>query len=233
MQQPFCDRDLRHLFYRFKCGSVSARNDLIVMLLPLLKSTAYKVLGRPGADIFDDLVQDACMHLLRVLDKFQASRAGVKMTTWVVTVAQNRMKHYIRSLRKRKNGVTVVVRDFTALSKRESFSPNFKKLFLLDPDFIDLARVKPDLTIENQEVKQASKEALNGVMENGLIGSKHKRVLTALAEGKSLKDLPEFAGRSRAYCSLHKKEAIREARRFAKMMYQQRFQSLSADRVES
>ena len=225
MQQPFCDRDLRHLFYRFKCGSVSARNDLVVMLLPLLKSTAYKVLGRPGADIFDELVQDACMHLLRVLDKFQASRAGVKMTTWVVTVAQNRMKRYIRSLRKCKNGVTVVVRDFSSLSLREKESASFKKKHLSDPDFIDLAKVKPDATMESLEVLQASQKLSSALL--AVAKKKDQTVLAALLKGKKLRELPEFAGTSRSYRSFRKKQSVLAIRRMAKRYYCEQFQSLS------
>jgi RNA polymerase sigma-B factor len=84
----------QHLLRRYHLyGDQSARERLITMYMPLVRSLARRYSSR--GEHFDDLVQVGAIGLIKAIDRFDLSR-GVELTTYATPNIVGEIKRYFR-----------------------------------------------------------------------------------------------------------------------------------------
>lgn len=84
----------QHLLRRYHLhGDRGARQELITMYLPLVRSLARRYASR--GEHFDDLVQVGAIGLIKAIDRFDLSR-GVELTTYATPNIAGEIKRYFR-----------------------------------------------------------------------------------------------------------------------------------------
>ena len=85
------DQYLLRRYHRY--GDRTAREQLITMYLPLVRSLARRYASR--GEQFDDLVQVGAIGLIKAIDRFDLSR-GVELTTYATPNIVGEIKRYFR-----------------------------------------------------------------------------------------------------------------------------------------
>jgi RNA polymerase sigma-B factor len=86
--------DQRALLLAYKReGDGQARDQLIVEMLPLVRSLAMRYAGRGEA--FDDLVQAGSIGLIKAIDRFDVDR-GVELSTYAVPTIVGEIRRHFR-----------------------------------------------------------------------------------------------------------------------------------------
>ncbi|HQJ97550.1 MAG TPA: sigma-70 family RNA polymerase sigma factor, partial [Thermoleophilia bacterium] len=84
----------RYLLRRYHLyGDRKAREQLITMYLPLVRSLARRYASR--GEHFDDLVQVGAIGLIKAIDRFDLDR-GVELTTYATPNIVGEIKRYFR-----------------------------------------------------------------------------------------------------------------------------------------
>jgi RNA polymerase sigma-B factor len=84
----------QYLLRRYRLhGDISARQKLITMYLPLVRSLARRYASR--GEQFDDLVQVGAIGLIKAIDRFDLER-GVELTTYATPNIVGEIKRYFR-----------------------------------------------------------------------------------------------------------------------------------------
>jgi RNA polymerase sigma-B factor len=84
----------QHLLRRYHLhGDLKAREELITMYMPLVRSLARRYASR--GEHFDDLVQVGAIGLIKAIDRFDLSR-GVELTTYATPNIVGEIKRYFR-----------------------------------------------------------------------------------------------------------------------------------------
>src|SRR5918998_910798 len=128
-----CDR---LLFRRYRDeGDPVDREDLVQRFMPLARSLAARYAG--GNEPYDDLLQVACLALVRAIDRFDPDR-GVAFSSYAVPTIRGELKrHYrdktwaVRVPRDLQERAMVVSRERERLSTELGRSPTAHEL--MDP----------------------------------------------------------------------------------------------------
>ena len=118
----------RELLFRYhRQGDMAAREQLVERFLPLARDLArrYTYMDEP----FDDLLQVACLGLVKAIDRFDPDR-GAKVTSYAAPTILGELKRHFRDKswalrvpRELQERTRAVGRETEALSKRLGRSP--------------------------------------------------------------------------------------------------------------
>jgi RNA polymerase sigma-B factor len=135
-----CDRDRAHaraaereLLVRYHThGDLAAREELVERFLPLARDLAlrYTYTDEP----FDDLLQVACLGLIKAIDRFEPGR-GTKFTSYAAPTILGELKRHFRDKgwalhvpRDLQERAMAVNRETEALSKKLGRSPRAREV---------------------------------------------------------------------------------------------------------
>jgi RNA polymerase sigma-B factor len=90
-QRTLTDERLLQRYHRF--GDLGAREQLVVRLLPLARQLATRY--RNAGESQDDLVQVACVGLLKAIDRYDSERGGT-FTRYAVPTMLGELKRHFR-----------------------------------------------------------------------------------------------------------------------------------------
>jgi RNA polymerase sigma-B factor len=82
----------RMLIRRYRGGDVAARDELVVRMMPLVRSLAGRYKGR---ERFEDLVQVGALGLVKAIERFDLDRP-VAFTTYAVPTIAGEIKRHLR-----------------------------------------------------------------------------------------------------------------------------------------
>jgi RNA polymerase sigma-B factor len=83
----------RELIRRSQTGDRGARDALVAALLPLARRLARRYEG--GSETIEDLVQVACIGVIKAIDRFDPAR-GTVLSTYAVPFVEGELKHHLR-----------------------------------------------------------------------------------------------------------------------------------------
>jgi RNA polymerase sigma-B factor len=83
----------RELIRRSQAGDRDARDSLVAALLPLAHRLASRYAG--GSETLEDLVQVACIGVMKAIDGFDPAR-GTVLSTYAVPFVEGELKHHLR-----------------------------------------------------------------------------------------------------------------------------------------
>jgi RNA polymerase sigma-B factor len=86
-------RTERELIRRSQAGDRRARDALVTALLPLARCRARRYDG--GSETIEDLVQVACIGVMKAIDRFDPARRTA-LSTYVVPFVDGELKHHLR-----------------------------------------------------------------------------------------------------------------------------------------
>jgi RNA polymerase sigma-B factor len=124
------ERELALRYHRF--GDLDAREELVRRLIPLARDLAlrYRYTNEP----VDDLVQVACMGLLKAIDRFEPDRC-TKFTSYAAPTIRGELKRYLRDKgwalhmpRTLQERALAMSRETEALSKRLGRWPSIEEI---------------------------------------------------------------------------------------------------------
>ena len=84
-----------------KAGDGEALEELLVLITPLVRGVAGR-LSRGGGPLFDDLLQEGFISILKALPKYDVSRG--KFTSFAFSCARNGMVSFLRREKARQYG---------------------------------------------------------------------------------------------------------------------------------
>jgi RNA polymerase sigma-B factor len=133
-RRPECERaHERELLVRYHMdGDLAAREELVERFLPLARDLAlrYTYTDEP----YDDLLQVACLGLIKAIDRFEPGR-GTKFTSYAAPTILGELKRHFRDKgwalhvpRDLQERAMAVNRQSEALSKRLGRSPKVREV---------------------------------------------------------------------------------------------------------
>ncbi len=133
-------------------GDTSARERLITMYMPLVRSLARRYASR--GEHFDDLVQVGAIGLIKAIDRFDLSR-GVELTTYATPNIVGEIKRYFRD----KGWSVRVPRGLQELNIRvnkviDELTPKLQRSPTID-EIAEAANATPEEVLEALESSQA------------------------------------------------------------------------------
>jgi RNA polymerase sigma-B factor len=123
----------RQLLVRYHLeGDIAAREELVERFLPLARDLALRYSYTDEA--FDDLLQVACLGLIKAIDRFEPGR-GTKFTSYAAPTILGELKRHFRDKgwslhvpRDLQERTLAVSRETEALSKRLGRSPKVREV---------------------------------------------------------------------------------------------------------
>ena len=147
------DRRDQYLLRRYHLhGDRKARDELITMYLPLVRSLARRYASR--GEQFDDLVQVGSIGLIKAIDRFDLSR-GVELTTYATPNIVGEIKRYFRD----KGWSVRVPRGLQELNIRlnkviDELVPKLQRSPTIN-ELAEAANATPEQVLEALETSQA------------------------------------------------------------------------------
>jgi len=147
-------------------GDIEARQELITMYLPLVRSLARRYAAR--GEHFDDLVQVGAIGLIKAIDRFDLDR-GVELTTYATPNIVGEIKRYFRD----KGWSVRVPRGLQELNIRinkliDELVPKLQRSPTIN-EIAQAAGVEPADVLEALETSQA----YNSVSLQSSLGGEH------------------------------------------------------------
>jgi RNA polymerase sigma-B factor len=162
-------------------GDRKAREELITMYLPLVRSLARRYASR--GEHFDDLVQVGAIGLIKAIDRFDLSR-GVELTTYATPNIVGEIKRYFRD----KGWSVRVPRGLQELNIRvnkviDELTPKLQRAPTID-ELAEGANATPEEVLEALESSQAYNSVSLQASPNGESGEDDASLVDYLGGGE-------------------------------------------------
>jgi len=118
------------LVARAKAGDETAKNQLLVVNSPLIKSIIKRYMGK-GVE-YDDLYQLGCLGFVKALNKYD-DKFGVKFTTYAVPLIMGEVKRFLRDdgtikVSRSVKSLYVKIKKYLADKNAEQSAPTIDEL---------------------------------------------------------------------------------------------------------
>lgn len=194
--QPLTEEEEKNLFYLYKTGDESAKNELITRNLRLVAHIIKKF--SPTIKDTDDLISIGTVGLIKAIESFDYNK-GNRLATYAAKCIENEILMFVRSSKKAKQEIY--------LQEPIGVDREGNEICL-----IDVLGTESDAVLDEVENKISIKK-LHGLIDKVLEG-KEKLIIKLryglTGEPQTQREIAQILGISRSYVSRIEKKALRK-----------------------
>lgn len=193
---PLTEDEERSLFYRYKLGDETAKNELITRNLRLVAHIIKKF--NPQSKDADDLISIGTVGLIKAIESFDYNK-GNRLATYAARCIENEILMYVRSNKKTKS--EVYLQDPIGVDREGN-----------EICLMDVLGTESDSVLDEVENKISIKKLY--VLIEKMLEGKEKLIIQLryglTGEPKTQREIAKLLGISRSYVSRIEKKALKK-----------------------